>query len=186
MLVLFLLVAAAQLYVPVKMILGQEDTLDNGTAYKFRTMPVDPNDPFRGKYVALSFVDDYFVTDDSHKFERGDLVYVSLEKVAEGYARVSDLTFDPPQTGADYFQATASYSSNRKEFGDTSVNINFPFDRFYMEESKAPKAEKEYNRRSRDKESDVYALVKVKNGNAVLEDVIVNGASIRKWVEDTP
>ena len=59
--VLFVLVALAQLYVPAKMIWDQEDVLKNGSEYKFKTDPVDPNDPFRGKYITLSFDNNTFV-----------------------------------------------------------------------------------------------------------------------------
>lgn len=44
----FILVAIVQLYVPAKMILDREDILDTGKEYKFKTEPIDPNDPFRG------------------------------------------------------------------------------------------------------------------------------------------
>ncbi len=55
LLVAFILVALAQLYVPTKMILNRENVLANGTDFKFRTAPIDPNDPFRGKYVNLQY-----------------------------------------------------------------------------------------------------------------------------------
>ena len=45
----FILVALVQLFVPAKMILDREDILDMGKEYKFKTEPIDPNDPFRGK-----------------------------------------------------------------------------------------------------------------------------------------
>jgi len=45
---IFALVALAQLYVPAKMVWNQESILEEGTEYKFKTAPVDPNDPFRG------------------------------------------------------------------------------------------------------------------------------------------
>ena len=44
---LFILVALAQLFVPAKMILDREDVLSTGTAFNFKTRPIDPTDPFR-------------------------------------------------------------------------------------------------------------------------------------------
>ena len=53
--ILFLLVALAQLFVPAQMIYNQEDILDTGKLVKFQCEPIDPNDPFRGKYITLNF-----------------------------------------------------------------------------------------------------------------------------------
>lgn len=53
----FFLVAVVQLYVPSKMIWDREEVLRTGTEYKFRTAPIDPTDPFRGKYITLRFDD---------------------------------------------------------------------------------------------------------------------------------
>ena len=58
-----------------------------------------------------------------------------------------------------------------------------PFDRFYMEESKAPKAEKVYNAANSDQRKETYALVYIKDGTAVLNDVIIDGQSIATYVE---
>ncbi|MBD3630845.1 GDYXXLXY domain-containing protein [Cyclobacterium sp.] len=49
----FVLIALLQLYLPAKMILDREDILHKGKEYKFKTQPIDPNDPFRGKFIAL-------------------------------------------------------------------------------------------------------------------------------------
>ena len=51
----FILLVLVQLFVPANMILEQEDILKNGTPYKFKTAPIDPYDPFRGKYVWLGY-----------------------------------------------------------------------------------------------------------------------------------
>ena len=49
--ILFIIVVCAQLFVPSQMIFQQEDVLKTGTAFKFKTQPVDPSDPFKGKYI---------------------------------------------------------------------------------------------------------------------------------------
>lgn len=52
---LFALLCVAQWAVPLAMVQRAERTLSEGTAYRFRTAPVDPADPFRGRYVTLDF-----------------------------------------------------------------------------------------------------------------------------------
>ena len=53
-----------------------------------------------------------------------------------------------------------------------------------MEETKAPEAEKVYREAlRRDSIQNAYALVSVKEGGAVLKDVIINGVSIKALAE---
>ncbi len=59
-----------------------------------------------------------------------------------------------------------------------TVFVVWPFERFYMEESKAQGAEKVYNRSLADSNNITYALVKVKDGDAVLENVFINDKPI--------
>ena len=43
------------LYVPAKMIFNKEAVLAQGKDYRFKTAPIDPYDPFRGKYIDLYY-----------------------------------------------------------------------------------------------------------------------------------
>ncbi len=58
------------------------------------------------------------------------------------------------------------------------MEIEYPFDRFYLEESKAPEAERAYWEANRDTTQVAYALVAVKNGHAALKDVMINNKSV--------
>lgn len=55
----FILVAV-QLVVPASMIYNAEAIIAKGTEYKFITTPIDPTDPFRGKYITLSYRENRF------------------------------------------------------------------------------------------------------------------------------
>ena len=65
-------------------------------------------------------------------------------------------------------------------YDGSKLLIEFPFDRFYMEESKAYDAELTYNRTLPDTSQVAYALVNIKNGESVLKDVMINGISISR------
>lgn len=52
-----------------------------------------------------------------------------------------------------------------------------------MEETKAYEAEQAYIQSQQDTTKITYALVKIKNGNAVLKDVIIDGTSIKEIVK---
>jgi uncharacterized membrane-anchored protein len=176
LLLAFLLVATAQLYVPTSMILEQEDVLTSGKTFKFRTQPVDPNDPMRGKYITLWFDDITFIFPDSVYFYHNQDVYVQIYEDEDGFAKIKDVLNDQPEDGMDYVRASIDYPNYYND--STNLTIRYPFDRFYMEEYKAPIAEEIYVESQRDSLKTSWAVVKVKNGEAALEDVMIDGASI--------
>lgn len=175
----FAVVCLLQLGVPVSMILGRENVLEEGREFRFVTEPIDPNDPFRGKYVTLSFRDDFFETDTTQLWENGERVFVWLREDEEGFARISNLTKATPSDGADYLEAKVNYS-NSAENGRQLVRISFPFNRLYMEETLAPAAETAYTEAVIDSTSLSWAVVIVHEGEAVLRDVLIDGVPIRE------
>ena len=176
----FILMALVQIFVPAKMILDREDVLQTGVAYKFRTAPIDPNDPFRGKYVALNFSDNTFEMDSDQKWESGQPIFVMLENDPSGFAKIQGVSQEKPSNDVDFLKANVSFISGEK---NQILNIYYPFDRYYMEESKAEKAEEIYFESQIDTNQVAYALVHIKNGQAVLKDVMINDTSIREMVK---
>lgn len=69
------------------------------------------------------------------------------------------------------------------ENGPRTLTIHYPFDRYYMEESKAYDAELTYIQSQQDTSKITYALVSIKNGDAVLKDVMISGTSIKEIVK---
>ncbi len=175
LLITFIVVALIELAVPIKMILGKENILSTGKEYRFRTAPVDPYDPFRGKYITLSFDANNFDVNNEEFWHQDDDVYVLLGKDEKGFAKIIDISKQEPlNTKFDYVKAKIQYA-----YGDR-VTIDYTFNKFFMEESKAPNAESVYRETARDTSQTAYALVSVKEGDAVLKDVIINGTSISK------
>ena len=161
------------------MIYQQEDTLDTGTAYKFKTAPIDPNDPFRGKYIVLNYEMDSFETNKEGWNDYSGNVFVYLKTDAEGFAAVKDVSKTLKDTSDEYVIAESRYNYN-----DTKVNFNFPFDRYYMNENKAYDAEVSVRESQRDTTSICYGLVYIKDGSAVLDNVFINDKPIQKFVEE--
>lgn len=174
----------AQLWVPTSMIISKEKVLKEGVAYKFRCAPVDPADVFRGRYIVLRFdaqraeIADTSGLSKSYDYKQ---VFVSLKTDSAGFALVDKVTQMPPAAG-DYVAA-----KGRAQLYQTPPQwfINYPFDQYYMEESKAPVAEGIYWDNIRIDSSDItYALVKILDGDAVIEDVIVNDRPISELAEE--
>jgi len=175
--ILFLLFAV-QLFVPAQMIYQQEDALSTGTAYKFKTEPIDPSDPFRGKYIVLNYEMDSFETDDEGWYDYKGNVFVYLKTDTEGFAKVKTVSKTELDTSDDYFMAESSYNYGGK------VNFDLPFDRFYMNENKAYDAEVSVWEAQRDTTSICYGLVYIKDGAAVLDNVFIDDKSIKEFVEE--
>lgn len=179
----FVLMVVLQWYPPLSMIRDANKTLDGGVEFKFRTAPVDPSDPFRGKYVRLSFAAEAYHPLDTNEmhFDSQAQVWAVIEEDSAGYAKVAYISGERPESESNYIPAEFIYGMKY----DSQVNIvlKFPFDRFYVEESKASDAEQVYwqSRMSQfdsDSVAVCYAKVMVMNGDAKLVDVIINDSSI--------
>lgn len=178
--VLFLLLSVAQLATPIGQIRKYEDLLRTGHAYKFRTAPVDPYDAFRGKYVALSYANTVTTLRKGDNIGFSGPAYVALSRDESGFALFGELSSDPPPSG-DYLRVERQFAAV-----DNKAHFRLPFDRFYMEESKAPKAEQAYRRYSNRQGQNgrpAYAVVRVKNGRGVIENLFINDQPIREFIQ---
>ena len=177
--IIFIVVALAQIFIPVQMIQNQELIIDTGVAYKFKTRPVDPTDPFRGKYINLNYeVNTFKTTDSLWGYEQE--VYVYLETDSLGFAKVHQVSKLPLDLDKDYVIAQSGWYNKREQ----QLHFRLPFNRYYMEETKAYDAEVAVRDRQRDSIQNLtYALVYVKDGEAVLNDVIIDDIPIKDYVE---
>lgn len=176
--ILFVFMCVAQWVVPGKMIYDSESVVANGTVYKFKTQPIDPSDPFRGKYVTLSFNADRIEVKSGDPWYDGEEAYVTFTTDSAGFAVPATISRTPPAS-APYLHTKVLYP----DFKEGSVSFELPFDRFYLEESKASEAEKAYWEAQRDSTQIAYGVVRIGAGNAVLTDVMINDRSIVEVVK---
>ncbi|MEL6811843.1 MAG: GDYXXLXY domain-containing protein [Bacteroidota bacterium] len=176
-----IVMVAAQWFVPGQMIYEQESVLTQGNPYKFKTQPIDPSDPLRGKYITLRYEMERSTKITDTIWNPNDPIFVYIEEGEDGFAEATAVSQKPLDLDQDYVMARYQYS--RKG----SINFDLPFDRFYMEESKAYDAElavRETNR-NRDSLAPVcYALVYVKDDVAVLDNVFIGEKSVKEIVEE--
>ncbi len=177
--IIFIVLALAQLFIPAQMILNQESILKTGIAYKFKTQPVDPSDPFKGKYINLNYEISSFKTNDS-LWQRNEPIYVYLTTDSLNFAKIDTVSRNIlPENNNDYFTAKANWYRKHSNV----LSIQFPFNHYYMEETKAYDAEVAVRNRQRDSmPNNTYALVYIKEGEAVLNDVVIDNMSIKDYV----
>lgn len=181
---IFLAISMAQLAVPAWMIFAHERVIFQGEVFKFRTAPIDPRDPFRGEYVSLNFEASSGTWPDPHNAPNAtlDQVFGSEEKSFallavndSGFATVTKLLADEPPRGV-YLKVT-HWSAT----GSAVNQLALPFDRYYLKEGNGAKAESMMTTVWNGDVSQplpTYALVRVYEGEAVIEDLIIGGRSI--------
>lgn len=186
-LILLSLLIVVQFSVPISMILGREKILAEGELFLFKTRPVDPVDFFQGRYVRLGIKEDYIskIKTAATALKHKQPIYALIDKDEDGFAYFSDWSLSEPE---DSPYLKTRYTGYRHEWDAATSNrvyrgirIDIPFDRYYMDETKAPKAE--VLAREATVSSNCWVAVRVIGGEAVIEDVFANGQSINDAVE---
>ena len=176
----FIVIALIQLYVPSKMIWDREEILETGIDYKFKTAPVDPNDPFRGKYFTLNFDENIVKVQKEEDWVNGETIHVLLKKDNDGFAKITSVSRDVPTEDQEYVKARVGYVTTENP---SRLFIDYPFKRFYMPEPKAIDAEETYRQSALDTTQVTYALVKIKGGEAVLKDIYIDEVPIKELIQ---
>lgn len=171
----FALMAATQLAVPAWMIVDHERTLRTGEVFKFRTAPVDPSDAFRGRYVWLRIEQNSLPIPSGVQWKSGQEVFATIETDTNGFSRLGELRATRPD-GWPYLTVRI-----QQIYGQTAY-LQVPLDRYYMDESLAPAAEKAYWNHSRATNRTAYITVRVRAGNGVIENLWIDGVPIHEFV----
>lgn len=179
--ILFVIVALIQLWVPASMIWKSEAVLKEGKEFRFKAAPIDPVDPFRGKYVTLAFEVDEGISTPDTTWYKDEWVYVRVFTNSEGFAEIESISRKQPDDTSDYFKTRVKYTGKGNR--GSTVRLHFPFNRYYMEESKAYDAEVAVRESVQDSSQVAYAIVNVRDGEARLKEVMVNEVPIKDWVE---
>ncbi len=175
---IFIVVVLAQLFVPAQMIYNQEDILKTGKIVKFRCEPIDPYDPFRGKYITLNFKESEIKVNNSKDWKNNETVYAKIIIAKDGFAKIESVSKTEPTDNSIYLKLKVDYINNYNN--DYTMELEFPFNRFYMNEYKAKIAEIVYAESTVDTTKIAYALVATKNGKAVIKDVLIDNISIKE------
>ena len=169
-LIVFVLVALAQLAVPASLVWKREQTLGRGSIWKFRTAPVDPIDAFRGRYVALQFEVETQQIAPPANASSGQTVFVTLKTNADGFAEIDQVSTARP-AGDDFMEAQL--------LGNT---VSLPFDKYWVTERDAPAAETAYRALSRRGNQNAYVSVRVFRGDAAIEQLYLDSQPLGEYL----
>ena len=164
-----------QFIIPATMILRQEEILRKGVRVCFETGAVDPLDVFCGRYVDLNLAE---FNNWSRRYlaltnPPNVVLYVVLNTNEHGVAKVARVTPEKPEGEDALF-----FIVNRRDVLSEKYLMN-PFKKFYMPEKLAPVAEDIYRemvpRQGQETTNSVLLAVRIHNGKAAVEDLLVNG-----------
>lgn len=183
---IFLAVVLAQVSVPLSFIVKHERTLAAGETHRFRTTPVDPVDPFQGRYVIVNLADQRVDIPADVKLgrlnrQRG---FARIETDESGWTQFSTWHQEPPNNGSylqTYLYQYGRFAPRATEDTGTHV-IEIPFNRFYMTEDLAPLAEQLVRRRNED--VDCWVEVKVHRGHAVITGLYLDDRPIEQAIAE--
>jgi uncharacterized membrane-anchored protein len=171
---IFGVVALAQLAVPATMVLQREKTLKEGRIWKFRTAPVDPVDVLRGRYIALRFTAEEFPA--PAKFEAGNKpVYAVLRQGTDGFAEIDHLTTEPAGTDDTVPVGSVWWWQGKQQ-------VRFPFNKFWVAEANAAAAERAYVENNRRDNQNAYVTVRVRRGDAALDQLYIDNQPLSEYV----
>ena len=183
--ILLLLGAALSLGAPVSTIWKHHAVMTRGVPVKFSLAPIDPYDPFRGRYVWLNFDLNAAPWADGEAPEEQTLAaYLSFERDENGFPSQATLHTQEPESGL-YLQVDAAFRNHSGEW-----RFTLPFDRYYLNEADAPQAERiardDVGRRFQDgrlperNPEDSYLVVRVLDGATAVEALYVGGKTIEQ------
>jgi uncharacterized membrane-anchored protein len=171
-LILFVIVALLQISVPASAIWNRHQTFKQGRIWKLRTVPVDPVDAFRGRYIALRFEAEQFTQEKDFSY---GTVYVTLKENSEGFAEVDHVT-DKPESGDNVVSAHAGYAAGPKR------RIYFPFDHYWVAEKDAAAADAAYAKNTTRDKHNAYVTVRVRSGDAAIEELYIEGQPLKEYL----
>ena len=171
---IFGVVALAQLAVPATMVWQRDQTLKQGRIWKFRTAPVDPVDVIRGRYIALRFTAEEFAA--PAKFEAGNnSVYAVLKEGTDGFANIDHLTTEPMATDDAVPVDSVWWYGGKQE-------VRFPFNKFWLAEANAAAAERAYVENNRRDNQNAYVTVRVRRGDAALDQLYIDNQPLSDYL----
>ena len=169
---LFGLMVLLQWVAPVRQILKYERVLAEGTLVRFKCRAPDPYDPLRGRYLAVAVENTRVPSSSVKGFNEGHQVYADIVVGADGMATFGKVSATPPAAGLYLACKMPSYF-----YGD-DVSLVMPFDRYYLNEAKAPAADRWMATMRTERTKPTWVEVRVRDGVAVIVDIKHAGVSL--------
>lgn len=147
--ILYSLSPVAILYYPVSKIIKFETSPDC-EEFKFNATVYDPYDPMRGRYVQLDIMPSRWKTSVRQPDDLYYGAYVVIKKNRSGFAEILRLekNLQPLKKGEFAIKQKGVFRTSERNSNSEVYHLKWPFNRFYLNELKAPELEKELQKRN--------------------------------------
>lgn len=180
-LIFFIFMVLSQLFVVTRLIYKSNGILESGKELKFKIGLYDPVHPFMGKYIELNFENNSIVLPHEHKWNLHDKIYVHVNEDSNGFARIASISKEIKPNSKYYFKS--KINNIHHNYNNSEISIEFPFNKYFLEETEAKLAEDIYNKIARDSANKFYLLVKIKDGDARIKDIYVNDTLFSEYIK---
>ena len=175
---IFLIAVGAQWLVPLAGVWEQEQILAQGTIVRIRCAAPDPYDPLRGRFLAVRPEPTEFPRPAGMHGGKTTTVWATFKTDDQGLSTIASLSLEPV-SGKTVIKLAARLP--RWKSDDENVRLEWPVDRFYLNEGFAAEADRRMAELFRDGKQPV-AVLRVRDGRAVLEDLLLDGISVRQVI----
>lgn len=181
----YVLAFAFILFHPLRTILRFSFPEEKGAEYRFRVTAYDPYDPMRGRYVRLNLRDASRVRLPKKNrdlgFRSGQPVFAVLDITGPA---IVDLVAERKEVPPGKFFLPVQYQwfnrdwdQKKKKQQKTGIHtVKLPFERFYLNEKKAPEVERLLQQRNSKAE---LVVIVYPDGVYRVQNLIVNGRNVR-------
>lgn len=160
------LAVAAQFFILTGMYIKAAIPLWTGEEIRIKTVPVDPRSLFRGNYARLEYkisrIQQTHFEGQSH-LRKGEVVYIGLEKGADGLYQFSHASLEKPEHGIFLRGRVSGYRYSKNI---SWVKIKYGIEAFFAPKKKALALEKQL------RSSGIAVLMISDDGRARLKEVI--------------
>jgi hypothetical protein len=183
----FILVAVAQMFVPYRMINEQAKFIDTGKEFRFKIRSNharsfrgdNTGSSIRGRYIWLLFEEDRFKVTDQKSSDFNHPFYVLFTKDSLGFAKVESVTKHKPEFSSDWVKARVWLY-----FKDTTLmQLNYPFNNYYIEDLIDKDIESKLSDKLNDSLSVISLNVKIKENQFIVNDLMIDSVSFKDFVK---
>ena len=196
LIVVFAIVAMAQLLVPTLMISRQVDFAMTGNEFKFKVRHNSRGTSIRGNFIWLQFEADKFKIEDKKDWENSQSVFVTFDKDSLGFAKVKEVTREKPQNSNDWVKAKAllnvrDSTSNKIARSRSFINyidysylqLNYPFNNYIIEDTGSKDLVRNINKAMNDTLHSITLTVKIRENQFLAGDLKLDSVSFKDFVK---
>jgi len=184
--VAFVVVCVVQLGIVSAAMFNKQEVIESGIEYRLKLRTRDPVDPIRGRFVALNFARMEVPISKSTKVTRKQEVYVQIDKDSAGFARPirAYTTINGAPRGYDYIKTRVIVPMGvSADTLEKVILVRPTYNKYYLQEDLAKKSDWLFGLSTFWAEHDMYAVVKVRGSESVLQHIEVDGMDFEDFIK---